>query len=202
MPFLLTLVGFQRLYCPAACAGYQLLFPSKGTGRGCVVEPPLGKGFKDEPLRTAESGGGFSLPLLTVYILSQVGLFVKPFLKFFCLVLPSRFQRLAVAFLALGSHLYPAQQDSARQGSWGKVLPTLVGQPVTLRLPHPHPLCLDYSTLGTICQALFLFFLGWAPEDYSSGFRRYSCMASHSASWTSQYSDIFCASLSLFLALL
>ena len=55
----------------------------KGTGRGCVVEPPLGKGFEDEPLRTAESGGGFSLPLLTVYILSQVERFVKHFLKFF-----------------------------------------------------------------------------------------------------------------------
>jgi len=29
-----------------------------------------------------------------------------------------------------GSHLYPAQQDSARQGSWGEVLPPLVGLPV------------------------------------------------------------------------
>ena len=39
----------------------------------------MGKGFKDEPLRTAEPGGGSSQPLLTVYIIADALQFVKNF---------------------------------------------------------------------------------------------------------------------------
>ena len=76
-------------------------------------------------------GIGFFLSLC-VFIIAPEWYFVKTFflffLDFFCLVLPSRFQRLAVAFLALGSHLYPAQQDSVRQGSLGWSLPHAVSR--------------------------------------------------------------------------
>ena len=44
----------------------------EGRRRGFSVEPPLGKGFKDKPLRTAGSGGGFSQPLLTLWIISDL----------------------------------------------------------------------------------------------------------------------------------
>ena len=44
----------------------------------------------------------------------------------------------------------------SRSGSLGKVLQTLVGQPVSLGLPSPRLLCLDYTTLLVACQELFL----------------------------------------------
>ena len=50
----------------------------------------MGKGFKDKPLRTAEPGGGFSQPLLTVYIISGICRFVKHFFYFFALMSASR----------------------------------------------------------------------------------------------------------------
>ena len=57
------------------------------------------------------------------------------------LVLPSHFQRFVVAFLALGSHLYPAQQDSVRWGHGvGRSSLLLVGL-TDSRGSHPAGLC-------------------------------------------------------------
>ena len=63
-----------------------------------------------------------------------------------------------------GPHLYPAQQDSARQGSWGSVLQTLVGQPVPLGLRSPRLLCFYYSTGFIVCQEIFLVCLPCFPS--------------------------------------
>ena len=95
---------------------------------------------------------------LTLYCVKEREFKKRPF-RVYCLVLSSRFQRLAVAFLALGSHLYTAQQDSMRQGSWGSVLQTLVGRPVTLGLRSPRLLCLYYITGFAPCQDLFFGYL-------------------------------------------
>ena len=66
----------------------------------------------------------------------------------------------------LGSHLYPAQQDSARWGHWvGRGTPLLVGltdsrgSHSSLCRTFPRPLCTYYSTLCGVCQELFFRFL-------------------------------------------
>ena len=55
-------------------------------------------------------------------------------------------------FLRSGSFLSRRPQ---RSGSWGKVLQTLVGQPVPLGLPSPRLLCLYYNRFAWECQVLF-----------------------------------------------
>ena len=83
---------------------------------------------------------------------SSLGRLCSPSL--ICVLIIPHFWRLVKNFFRSGSFLSRRPQ---RSGSWGKVLPTLVGQPVPLGLPSPRLLCLYYNRFARECQVLFFW---------------------------------------------